>query len=76
MSDEPKTVVRRFVQHVQSDGNIEAASEFIAEGVIDHSLPPEMPPGLESAKRMFEMLRRAFPDHDAVIHEIVAEGIS
>jgi steroid delta-isomerase-like uncharacterized protein len=74
MSDEPKAVVRRFVQNVQNDGNIEAASEFIAEDVIDHSLPPEMPPGLEGAKRMFEMLRQAFPDHDAVVHEMVAEG--
>ena len=73
MSDEPKTVVRRFVEHVQNNGNIDAAGEFIAEGVIDHSLPPDMPPGLEGAKRMFEMLRHAFPDHDAVVHEIVAE---
>lgn len=32
-----------------------------------------MPPDLEGAKRMFEMLRRALPNHDAVVHEIVAE---
>ena len=74
MSDESKAVVRRFVDHVQNNGNIDAAGEFIAEHVIDHSLPPELPPGLEGAKRMFEILRRAFPDHDAVVHEMVAEG--
>ena len=74
MSDESKAIVRRFVEHVQNNGNIEAAGEFIAEDVIDHSLPPEMPPGLEGAKRMLEMLRRALPDHDAVVHAMIAEG--
>ena len=33
MSNEAKTVVRRFVEHVQNNGNIEAAGEFIAGGV-------------------------------------------
>jgi predicted SnoaL-like aldol condensation-catalyzing enzyme len=37
-------------------------------------LPPGIPPGRETPKVMFTMLRSAFPDFKATIEQFVAEG--
>jgi steroid delta-isomerase-like uncharacterized protein len=73
MPDDPKAVVREFVKDVQNDGNIEAASKYIAADVVDHSAMPGLPPGLDGAKAIFSLIRTGFPDHDAVIHDQVCE---
>lgn len=59
---------------MQNRGNIDAAGEFIAEEFLDHSAPSGLPPGLEGAKAIFAMIRAGFPDHDAVVHDMIAEG--
>jgi steroid delta-isomerase-like uncharacterized protein len=74
MPDDPKTVVRNFVKEVQNDGNIDAVDVHISQNVVNHSPPPGVPPDREGAKAIFTMIRTAFPDHDAVIHDQVAEG--
>ena len=74
MPDDPKAVVREFVKDVQNDGNIEAASQYIAADVVDHSAMPGLPPGLDGAKAIFSLIRTGFPDHDAEIHDQVSEG--
>ena len=74
MPDDPKAVVQAFVKDVQNEGNIDAAGDYIAEDVVDHSALPGNPPGLDGPKAIFRMIRAGFPDHDAVIHDLVAEG--
>jgi predicted ester cyclase len=74
MPEDPKAVVSAFVKEVQNDGNIEAAGDYIAPDVVDHSAMPGLPPGLEGAKAIFAMIRSGLPDHDAVIHDQIAEG--
>lgn len=74
MSNDPKSVVRGFIDEVQNRGNIDAAGDFIAADAADHALPPGLPPGLDGARLVFEMIRGAFPNHDAVVHEMIAEG--
>jgi steroid delta-isomerase-like uncharacterized protein len=74
MPDDPKDVVSGFVKNVQHDGNIEASGDYISEDLVDHSAPPGMPPGLDGAKAIFAMIRAGFSDHDAVIHDQIAEG--
>ncbi len=73
MPDDPTAVVSAFVKEVQNDGNIDAAGDYIAEDLVDHSNLPGLPDGLEGAKAIFSMIRTGFSDHDAVIHDIITE---
>jgi steroid delta-isomerase-like uncharacterized protein len=43
-------------------------------GCIDHSLPPGLPTGAEGVAAVLGMIREAFPDHDATVLQMVAEG--
>jgi steroid delta-isomerase-like uncharacterized protein len=74
MPDDPKALVQAFVEDVQNKGNIDATGDYIAADLVDHSNLPGLPDGLEGAKAIFSMIRAGFPDHDAVIHDQVAEG--
>jgi steroid delta-isomerase-like uncharacterized protein len=74
MPQDPRTLVQAFVQEVQNDGKIDAAGEYIAADLVDHSSLPGLPAGLEGAQAIFSMIRTGFPDHDAVIHDQVAEN--
>ena len=74
MPDDPKATVRAFVKDVQNDGNIAAAGDYIAADVVDHSTLPGLPPGLEGVQAIFSMIRAGFSDHDAVIHDQIAEA--
>ena len=73
MSEEAKAIVRRFIEETQARGNLEAVDEFIAEDCVNHTPPPGVPPDREGAKQIFAMFRAAFPDHDAVILDMVGE---
>jgi predicted ester cyclase len=74
MPDDPKALVSAFVEKVQNDGNIDAAGDYIAQDIVDHSNLPGLPSGLEGAMAIFTMIRAGFPDHDAVIQDQIAEG--
>jgi steroid delta-isomerase-like uncharacterized protein len=73
VSEEAKAIVRRFIEETQARGNLEAIDEFIAEDCVNHTPPPGVPPDREGAKQIFAMFRAAFPDHDAVILDMVGE---
>lgn len=72
--DENKAVVRRYVDQVQNKGNIDSVERFIAADATDHTPPPGVPGTREGATQVFRMIRAGFPDHDASIIHIVAEG--
>jgi steroid delta-isomerase-like uncharacterized protein len=74
MSDDAKTLVRRFIEDVQNDGNIERTLDYIAADVVNHSTPPGVPADGHGAQMIFAMIRQGFPDHDAVVHEMISEG--
>ena len=69
-----KLTVRRFVERAQTLGDLSAIDEFLAPGFVDHSALPGLPAGREGVRILFGMLRAAFPDLRAEIHEQVAEG--
>jgi steroid delta-isomerase-like uncharacterized protein len=74
VSDDIKATQRRFVDQVQNEGNIDAVDDFIAEDCVDHTPFPGLPPDREGAKQIFEAIRAGFPDHDAEVVHMVAEG--
>jgi len=68
-----KALVRRFVEEVQTDGNIGAVDEFLADNFVNHSVRPGLPPDRAGLKQLFTLFRQAFPDARAVIHQQIAE---
>ena len=63
-----------FVEVLQDKGDLSRVGEFVLPDVRDHSAFPGMPGGVEGVMAVLGMIRQAFPDHDAKIIHIVAEG--
>ena len=68
------TVVRRFVDEVITQGQIERAAEFAWDDVVEQVPFPGQGPGLEGLKDVLRGMRAAFPDLVFSIVEQVAEG--
>jgi steroid delta-isomerase-like uncharacterized protein len=65
---------RQFVQVLQHEGQLDRVPEFVREDAVDHSLPPGMPDGPDGVRAILEAIRQGFPDHDATVIHIIAEG--
>ena len=76
--EENKVIVRRFVEEVQSQHNLDVASELMSPSMVDHYLEAQGLPHTEDAveefKKFYSGLLAAFPDLKAIIHNQVAEG--
>ncbi len=73
-----KAIVRRFVEEVQSQHNLDIVGELMDPNMIDHYYDAQ---GLQQPKNAIEGFKKfysgmlaAFPDVKAVIHNQVAEG--
>ena len=73
-AEENKAIVRRFVDEVQSAGNIDAIDELCSPEFVNHSAPPGMPANCEGVKLVTAMFRQAFPDSYFTVEDMVAEG--
>jgi steroid delta-isomerase-like uncharacterized protein len=73
-SDQNRETQRALVETVQNRGEIERAGEFIADDFVNRTPFPGVPPTLEGAQQIFRMIRGAFPDHDAEVVHMVADG--
>jgi len=69
-----KAIVRRFVDEVQSAGNIDAIDELCSPEFVNHSAPPGVPSNREGVKQVTAMFRQAFPDSYFTVEDMVAEG--
>jgi steroid delta-isomerase-like uncharacterized protein len=65
---------RELVQVLQDDGQLDRVEEFVHADVIDHSLPSGMPAGADGVRAIMGAIRQAFPDHDAQVIHMIAEG--
>ncbi len=74
MPQDNATIVRRFVDEVITQGDINSASQFVWEDVVEQVPLPGQGPGLEGLKDVLRGMRSAFPDLIFVIHEQVSEG--
>ena len=73
-AEENKALVRRFVEEVQSAGNIDVVDELCSPEFVNHSAPPGVPPNCEGVKQLTAMFRRAFPDSYFTVEDMIAEG--
>ena len=70
---ENKALVRRFVEEVQNQHNIEALDKFFSQDFVDYGGMTN-PPNLEGSKGLFTVLFAAFPDIRFTIRQQLAEG--
>ncbi len=73
-AEENKALVLRFVEEVQSAGNIDAIDELCSPEFVNHSAPPGVPSNCEGVKQLTAMFRRAFPDSYFTVEDMIAEG--
>ena len=74
MSEENKALVRRFIDDVMKNKNVNAIDGLLAPDYIEHNPIPGQPPGLDAMKEFMGMFFAAFPDLDSTIDLLVAEG--
>jgi predicted ester cyclase len=73
-TEENKALVRRFVDEVQSRGNVELIDEICSPEFVNHSAPPGLPADREGIKLVTAMFREAFPDSYFTVEDMIAEG--
>jgi steroid delta-isomerase-like uncharacterized protein len=73
VSPDNATIVRRFVDEVITQGNIEAAAQYVWEDVVEQVPLPGQGPGLDGLKDILRAMRVGFPDIVFSIQEQVAE---
>ena len=69
-----KALVRRLYEEAFNKGNLAVVDEILAPTYIRHGLAPGAPPGPESTKQVFTMMRTAFPDLRITVEDMVGEG--
>ena len=73
MSEENKTVVRRVIEEVWQNGNLDAVDEYFAANYIDHNDLPGVPEGREGIKAFAAVFNSAFSDGNITVEDQVAE---
>jgi steroid delta-isomerase-like uncharacterized protein len=75
MSEENKAIVRRFIEEVWNNGNLDVIDELVSDDHIDHDPGREGTPGGREGMRAFvQMYRTAYPDTHIEFGELIAEG--
>ena len=73
--EQNKAAFRKMVEEILNQGNISLFDELVAPDFIEHEeLPPGIPEGREGSILLFTQLRSAFPDFNAEIEDLIAEG--
>ena len=73
-AEDNKAVVRRFVDEVQSAGDIDLIDGLCSPEFVNHSAPPGVPADCEGIKIVTAMFRGAFPDSYFTVEDMIAEG--
>jgi len=73
-SAELKAIVRRVLEEILGQGQLELANQLIADTYVHHGAIPGLPPGREGFRQVVTLLRTAFPDLQVTIEDLIAEG--
>jgi steroid delta-isomerase-like uncharacterized protein len=69
-----KAVVRRFIEEIQNNKNMDLFDELNAEDFVNLSAPPGMPSDRESGKMFLGGFLAGFPDSQVTVDDMIAEG--
>ena len=62
------------VYEILNSGNLDEADEVISTDLVDHEVPPDIPPTLDGWKTWVGVMRSAFPDMHIAIDDTIADG--
>ena len=74
MSEHNKSLVRRIIEEVWSQGKLDVLDEIIHPDANTPHGPWELPGGPEGFKYLVSIIRTAFPDLTRKVEDIVVEG--
>ena len=74
MSEENKTIFRRYVEELGNEGNFDLADEIFADYLSHQPDGSVLERGPEDVKRFMGEFRSAFPDFHTTIEDQIAEG--
>jgi steroid delta-isomerase-like uncharacterized protein len=74
MSEENKALERRMYEEIYNKKNMGAYEQFYAADWVCHPSPPGLSSGLDGMKQWHTMMSKAFPDLQAKLEDILAEG--
>ena len=72
-TEQNKSIVRKSAELINAR-DLDGAFAHFSPSFVDHAVRPGMPPGIEGTRLFFNMLFTAFPDSQATIQDIIAEG--
>jgi steroid delta-isomerase-like uncharacterized protein len=73
-AEENKALVRRWVEEVVNKHSLAAIDELVDPNAVDHAALPGQPQGIEGIRQFFRGFFTAFPDLQATVEDIIAEG--
>ncbi len=73
-AEENKAVVRRLVEEVANDQNLDVLDELVAEDVVNHAATDEHKHGIEGFRHVMEWGHALLPDGRYEILDMIAEG--
>ncbi len=73
-TEENKAVVHRLINEVINEKNLAVVEELFSEEYVTHPSLPGRTPGPEIARRNFLNMHASFPDIQATLESMVAEG--
>ena len=71
-----KALVRRFFDEVMNEGRLDVVEEIFAPEYVNRHAHPGQTPGPEGVRQLVTNVRRAFPDLEETVDDLVAEGVA
>ena len=73
--EQNKALANQLIEEILNKRNVNLIDELFSPNFVENEeLPPGIPPGREAPKALFGMLHSAFPDFNASIEQMIAEG--
>ena len=73
-AEDNKAVIRRLIEEVYNEGNLDVVDELVAPDVFNHPAVPEHQHGIDGFKHVIEWVRATSSDVHYDIDDIIAEG--
>jgi steroid delta-isomerase-like uncharacterized protein len=73
-SEDNKALIRRFIEEVFNQRNVDAIDRYIAANYVDHVTPPGVPNTREGFKQFIGTFLATFPDFHYTVEDLVADG--
>jgi len=75
MSEDNKSIIRRFIEEVWNQGDLSVADQLLSANYSHHdNATPDFGSGPENEKKRVNLYRTAFPDLRFTIDDMIAEG--